>query len=39
MKLIKPRWVVRSEYYGTNVLAHQKNEEQAVMTKLRDPRS
>ena len=27
----KPQWVVRTEYYSTNVLVHQTNEEQAVM--------
>ena len=29
----KPWWVVRTEYYSTNVLAHQKNEEQVIMSR------
>ena len=28
----KPSWVVSTEYYGTNLLAHLTNEEQAVMS-------
>ena len=29
----KPQWVVRTEYYSTNVLMHQTKEEQAVMSR------
>ena len=29
----KSQWVVRTEYHTTNVLAHQKNEDQAVMSR------
>ena len=28
----KPWWVVRTEYYSTNVLAHETNGEQAAMS-------